>query len=120
MKFSDRSKTIGTIKHTYTIEYRGTKMTHEEKKKEVEQKKEDYLKALAELENFDITLRLPSLNRPFKEWHLHEQNALYNINTNAYMYLLEHKDLNIYQYNEYTLTASAKLDGLLPVLTEEI
>lgn len=121
MNYSDKTRTIGAIQHTYTIKQRGNnQMTIEEKRKEVEQKREAYLKAQAELENYDVTLRLPSLHRPFKEWHLHEQNALYNINKNAYMYLLEHKDLNIHQYNEYTLTASAKLDGLLPVLTEEI
>ncbi len=68
-----------------------------EQKEQLEQKLASINAELAKVE--EMTLYLKDATKPFKKWNLADRNNLYNFNIDAFMWLQEHIEATIEEYN---------------------
>lgn len=79
-------------------------------KYELQQKRDRLQKELKEvtvqLEKMNKVLSLDNNEKPFSKYTLGETNDLFDISEKAYIWLVENKDKNIYDYNATVPTAN--------------
>lgn len=52
------------------------------------------------LERMTKTLKLKDSEAPFRKWSLNEMNSLYEINSKAFEWFSNHKDMSVSDYNQ--------------------